>query len=45
MEQVRPCYREVVPDQTLPEKWKDFTLNTGNSKPLVYLTEILRDLN
>ena len=22
-------YREVVPDQTLPEKWKEITLNTG----------------
>lgn len=22
-------YREVIPDQTLPEKWKEFTLNTG----------------
>lgn len=24
-------YREVIPDQTLPEKWKEFTLNTGKS--------------
>lgn len=32
MEQVRPCYREVIPDQTLPEKWKDFTLNTGGAQ-------------
>lgn len=24
-------YREVVPDQTLPEKWKEITLNTGES--------------
>lgn len=32
MEQVRPCYREVIPDQTLPEKWKDFTLNTGGTQ-------------
>jgi len=22
-------YREVVPDQTLPEKWKEIILNTG----------------
>lgn len=35
MDQIRPCYREVIPDQTLPEKWKDFTLNTGT-----YLSEI-----
>lgn len=32
MEQVFPYYREVVPDQTLPEKWKDFTLNTGGTQ-------------
>ncbi|XP_071559183.1 nuclear pore complex protein Nup160 homolog isoform X2 [Temnothorax nylanderi] len=25
-------YREVVPDQTLPEKWKEITLNTGGSQ-------------
>lgn len=22
-------YREVIPDQTQPEKWKEITLNTG----------------
>lgn len=22
-------YREVIPDQTVPEKWKEITLNTG----------------
>lgn len=22
-------FREVIPDQTLPEKWKELTLNTG----------------
>lgn len=22
-------YREVVPDQTQPEKWKEITLDTG----------------
>ncbi|EGI69420.1 Nuclear pore complex protein Nup160-like protein [Acromyrmex echinatior] len=25
-------YREVVPDQALPEKWKEITLNTGGSQ-------------
>ncbi|EFN74716.1 Nuclear pore complex protein Nup160-like protein [Camponotus floridanus] len=25
-------YREVVPDQTLPDKWKEITLNTGGSQ-------------
>ncbi|XP_012270896.1 nuclear pore complex protein Nup160 homolog [Orussus abietinus] len=25
-------YREVIPDQTLPEKWKEITLNTGGSQ-------------
>ncbi|XP_015601122.1 nuclear pore complex protein Nup160 homolog [Cephus cinctus] len=25
-------YREVVPDQTLPEKWNEITLNTGGSQ-------------
>lgn len=23
-------FREVIPDQTLPEKWKEVTINTGN---------------
>ncbi|KAJ1526649.1 hypothetical protein ONE63_008234 [Megalurothrips usitatus] len=32
MELSRTCYREVIPDQTLPEKWKDFTLNTGGTQ-------------
>jgi hypothetical protein len=22
-------FREIIPDQTLPEKWKEITLNTG----------------
>jgi hypothetical protein len=22
-------YREIIPDQSLPEKWKDIILNTG----------------
>ena len=22
-------FREVIPDQTVPEKWKELTLNTG----------------
>lgn len=25
-------YREVIPDQTLPEKWKEIVLNTGGSQ-------------
>ncbi|XP_031781564.1 nuclear pore complex protein Nup160 homolog isoform X7 [Nasonia vitripennis] len=25
-------YREVIPDQTLPEKWKEIILNTGGSQ-------------
>lgn len=25
-------FREVIPDQTLPEKWKEFTLNTGGTQ-------------
>lgn len=23
-------YREVIPDQTIPEKWQEIKLNTGN---------------
>lgn len=23
-------FREVIPDQTLPEKWKEVTINTGD---------------
>lgn len=27
-------YREVIPDQTLPEKWKEIILNTGKKRNL-----------
>lgn len=29
MEEFPLGYREVVPDQTVPEKWNEVTLNTG----------------
>ncbi|XP_033337859.1 nuclear pore complex protein Nup160 [Megalopta genalis] len=32
MEEFPLGYREVVPDQTVPEKWNEITLNTGGSQ-------------
>ncbi|XP_053989255.1 nuclear pore complex protein Nup160 homolog [Hylaeus volcanicus] len=32
MEEFPLGYREIVPDQTLPEKWNEITLNTGGSQ-------------
>ncbi|XP_034185245.1 nuclear pore complex protein Nup160 [Osmia lignaria lignaria] len=32
MEEFPLGYREVVPDQTVPEKWNEVTLNTGGSQ-------------
>ncbi|KAF3422683.1 hypothetical protein E2986_06785 [Frieseomelitta varia] len=32
MEEFPLGYREVVPDQTVPEKWHEITLNTGGSQ-------------
>ena len=33
-------FREVIPDQTLPEKWKEFTLNTGWFLNLGYVQHV-----
>lgn len=29
-------YREVIPDQTLPEKWKEVVFNTGEWRDITY---------
>jgi hypothetical protein len=29
-------FREVIPDQTLPEKWKEVTINTGKTYAALY---------
>ncbi|XP_063240290.1 nuclear pore complex protein Nup160 homolog [Bacillus rossius redtenbacheri] len=33
-------YREVIPDQTLPEKWKEFTLNMGGTQFTLQETKV-----
>lgn len=37
MDNFRLGFREVIPDQTLPETWKEISLNTGNIEVIIIL--------